>query len=128
MRAGLRRKRLSWAILVATLIGATTSVPAFPDEGLRTPRSNDDFQKWGKDPFLHPPDPSSVEGESSASLVELRGVISGPSGVVAILNHHVVRVGDRVNGEIVADITPNAIVLRRGEQVRRVVIRSFALP
>ena len=128
MKVGLKKKRWYWAILVATLIGATTSVPAFPDEGLRTPRWNDDLQQWGKDPFLHPPDPSSVEGESSGSFVELRGVISGPSGVVAILNHRIVRVGDRVNGEIVADITPNAIVLKRGEQVRRVVIRSFALP
>ena len=128
MKSGLKRKRLGWVILVATLIGATTSVPAFSDEVRGTPRSNNDLQKWGKDPFLHSPDPSSVEGESAASLVELRGVISGPNGVVAILNHHIVRVGDRVNGEIVADITPNAVVLKRGEQVRRVVIRSFALP
>ena len=128
MRVGLKRKRLYWAVLVSSLIGATAAVPAFPDEVLRTPRSNDDFQQWGKDPFLHPPDPSSSEGESSGSFVELRGVISGPSGVVAILNHHIVRVGDRVNGEIVADITPTAIVLKRGDQVRRVGIRSFALP
>jgi hypothetical protein len=121
---------LYWVILVVTMIAGIASVPALPFDGvLPTPPLNDDLQHWGKDPFIHPPDPTSIIGnESSGSFVELRGVIAGPSGVVAILNHDIVRVGDHVNGEIVVEITPSAVVLKRGQQVRRVVIRSFALP
>ena len=129
MKIGLHRERLYRAILVATLMGGGTLVPVFPfDEVSSAPPSSDDLDRWGKDPFNRPPDPASAEAGSSGSFVELRGVIAGPSGVVAILNHDIVRVGDRVNGEIVVDITPSAVVLKRGQQVRRVVIRSFALP
>lgn len=131
MKIGLHRERLYRAILVATLIGVGTFVPVFPfnnNEVFPAPPSSDDLARWGKDPFNRPPDPVSAEAGSSGSFVELRGVIAGPTGVVAILNHDIVRVGDRVNGEIVVDITPSAVVLKRGQQVRRVVIRSFALP
>jgi hypothetical protein len=84
-------------------------------------------QQWGKDPFLHPPEPSS-EPDAPGSPVELQGVITGPTGVVAILNHQIVRVGDRVDGELVLEITPHAVVLQRGQHIRRVAIRAFAIP
>lgn len=129
MKIGLHRERLYRAILVATLIGVGTFVPVFPfDEVFPAPPSSDDLARWGKDPFNRPPDPVSAEAGSSGPFVELRGVIAGPTGVVAILNHDIVRVGDRVNGEIVVDITPSAVVLKRGQQVRRVVIHSFVPP
>lgn len=98
-----------------------------------------DAGPWGKDPFGSPPEPVSVERHQDAAEDETRsttagaspdleGIIAGPSGVVAILNGRIVRVGDRVNGERVREITPNAVTLQRGQQVRRIGLRSFTLP
>jgi hypothetical protein len=115
--------------VLITVVWITTSSSALPSGAFPTSPSGGDVERWGKDPFLHLPEPSSAEqDDSSPSSVELQGVIAGPMGVVAILNHQIVRPGDRINGEVVLDITPNAVVLKRGQQVRRVVIRSFALP
>ncbi len=99
-----------------------------------------DAGPWGKDPFGSPPEPVSVERHQDAAedktrstatagtSPDLEGIIAGPSGVVAILNGRIVRVGDRVNGERVREITPNAVTLQRGQQVRRIGLRSFTLP
>ena len=90
-----------------------------------------DAGPWGKDPFGSPPEP--VSGDETRSTTagaspDLEGIIAGPSGVVAIMNGRIVRVGDRVHGEWVREITPNAVTLQRGQQVRRIGLRSFTLP
>ena len=91
-----------------------------------------DAGQWGKDPFGSPPEPVSEEEAGPAATTgaspDLQGIIAGPSGVVAILNGRIVRVGDHVNGERVRDITPNAVTLQRGQQVRRIGLRAFTLP
>lgn len=90
-----------------------------------------DAGPWGKDPFWSPPEPVSEDETRSTTAgasPDLEGIIAGPSGVVAILNGRIVRVGDRVNGEWVREITPNAVTLQRGQQVRRIGLRSFTLP
>jgi hypothetical protein len=90
-----------------------------------------DAGPWGKDPFGSPPEPVSEDETRSTTAGAspgLEGIIAGPSGVVAILNGRIVRVGDRVNGEWVREITPNAVTLQRGQQVRRIGLRSFTLP
>lgn len=79
---------------------------------------------WGEDPFGPPPgapDGPSGGGEPVAPA-ELQGVIAGPSGMVAIIDDRIVRIGDRVGAELVEEITPRAVVLRRGSQVRRLAI------
>lgn len=83
---------------------------------------------WGKDPFLVPRESSAKTEPGAEPRAELQGVIAGPTGVVAILNHQVVRVGDRVEGELVVEITPHAVILQRGAQVRRVALRSLTFP
>ncbi len=87
--------------------------------------------QWGKDPFGSLPEPVSEDETRSTTAgasPDLEGIIAGPSGVVAILNGRIVRVGDHVNGEWVREITPSAVTLQRGQQVRRIGLRSFTLP
>ena len=96
------------------------------------PLAERDAGQWGKDPFGSPPEPVS-EGEAgpmatAGASPDLEGIIAGPSGVVAIMNGRIVRVGDHVNGEWVRDITPNAVTLQRGQQIRRIGLRAFTLP
>lgn len=87
-----------------------------------------DLKPWGKDPFGGPRESVNKPEAGVESRAELQGVIAGPTGVVAIFNHRVVRVGDQVEGEVVIEITPHAVVLQRGAQVRRVVVRSLTVP
>ena len=80
---------------------------------------------WGDDPFGAPPgaadEPGGV-GREPMAPGELQGVIAGPGGMVAIIDDRIVRIGDRVGAELVEEITPRAVVLRRGSHVRRLAI------
>jgi hypothetical protein len=42
--------------------------------------------------------------------------------MVAIIDDRIVRIGDRLGAELVEEITPRAVVLRRGSQVRRLAL------
>lgn len=80
---------------------------------------------WGKDPFGAPPGSMDEGGggeREPVTLTELQGVIAGPAGMVAIVDQKIVRIGDRIGAELVEEITPRAVVLRRGSHVRRLVI------
>lgn len=87
-----------------------------------------DSAVWGQDPFGLPPgaadDPGRVDREPSVPA-ELHGIIAGPEGMVAIIDSRIVRIGDRLGGELVEEITPRAVLLRRGSQVRRLAISGL---
>lgn len=125
--------RLVPGMVCAAILVWCTPGPVSAAEAARpAPPVVRDAGPWGKDPFGAPPEPVS-EGEvgpaaTAGASLDLEGIIAGPSGVVAILNGRIVRVGDRVNGEWVREITPNAVMLQRGQQVRRIGLRSFTLP
>jgi hypothetical protein len=81
---------------------------------------------WGQDPFGAPPGESRDSGlaleQAAGAPTELQGIIAGPGGMVAIVDQRIVRIGDRVGAELVEEITPRAVVLRRGPHVRRLVM------
>jgi len=118
-------------VCAAILVWCTPGQVSGAEAARSAPPVVRDAGPWGKDPFGSPPEPVS-EGETRSTTAgaspDLEGIIAGPSGVVAILNGRIVRVGDRVNGEWVREITPNAVTLQRGQQVRRIGLRSFTLP
>lgn len=97
------------------------SAPAIPDHVFAASDPN----VWGEDPFGAPPGAANDPGNANREPVapaELQGVIAGPSGMVAIIDDRIVRIGDRLGAELVEEITPRAVVLRRGTQVRRLAI------
>lgn len=85
-----------------------------------------DQRVWGPDPFGEPPVPverASVGGPAvNAPPVELQGIIAGPTGMVAIIDANIVRIGDRIGAERVLEITPHAVVLQHGSQTRQLAI------
>lgn len=87
-------------------------------------------KSWGKDPFGgSPPQPSGgSESPSVAHSNELQGIIAGPTGMVAIVGNRLVRIGDQIGTERVLEITPRAVILQRGQQTRRLIIRTFTAP
>lgn len=118
-------------VCAAILVWCTPGQVSAAEAARPAPPVVKDAGPWGKDPFGSPPEP--VSGDETRSTTagaspDLEGIIAGPSGVVAILNGRIVRVGDRVSGEWVREITPNAVTLQRGQQVRRIGLRSFTLP
>lgn len=118
-------------VCAAILVWCTPEQVSAAEAARLAPPVVKDAGPWGKDPFGSPPEPVSEDETRSTTAgasPHLEGIIAGPSGVVAILNGRIVRVGDRVNGEWVREITPNAVTLQRGQQVRRIGLRSFTLP
>ncbi len=112
------------ATSLAALIGAAALLTSSPWV-FAAPDSN----AWGEDPFGAPPGSTSEPGagaeQEPMSPVELQGIIAGPRGMVAIVDDRVVRIGDRLGTELVEEITPRAVVLRRGPNVRRLVLSVF---
>ncbi len=106
---------------LATLIGLAPLLAGAPRAFAAA-----DSRVWGQDPFGAPPgesrDPEAGADQESTPLAELQGIIAGPGGMVAIIDQRIVRIGDRVGAELVEEITPRAVVLRRGPHVRRLVI------
>jgi hypothetical protein len=112
------------AINLAALISAAALLTSSPWV-FAAPDSN----AWGDDPFGAPPGATSEPGagaeQEPISPVELQGIIAGPGGMVAIVDDRVVRIGDRLGADLVEEITPRAVVLRRGPHVRRLVLSVF---
>jgi hypothetical protein len=85
-----------------------------------------DSSLWGHDPFGAPPGETLDSGagpeQDPMAPAELQGIIAGPGGMVAIIDQRIVRIGDRLGAELVEEITPRAVTLRRGPHVRRLVI------
>ena len=65
---------------------------------------------------LKPPAP-----QKPLMSMEVRGIVSFPGGRLAIVNDQIVKVGDRVDGHRVEDITDNEVRLRQPDGKPRFV-------
>lgn len=85
---------------------------------------------WGQDPFGTPPGlmdgPGAGDPPAPDAPAELQGIIAGPGGMVAIVDSHIVRIGDWVGAARVVEITPRAVVLQQGSHTRRLVMPVIA--
>lgn len=97
-------------------------VAAGPGDGLAA----SDAHTWGPDPFGAPPAPAErpvgATHLESESPIELQGIIAGPSGMVAIIDSNIVRIGDHIGSERVLEITPRMVVLQHGQRTRRLAL------
>ncbi len=71
----------------------------------------------GRDPFvfLTPPAPPTTAASGPKpppAALELKGIVSFPTGFLAIVNNQIVKVGDTVSGHRVERITENSVTLR----------------
>ena len=67
-------------------------------------------------PVVQPPAP-----QKPLMSMEVRGIVSFPGGRLAIVNDQIVKVGDRVDGHRVEDITDNEVRLRQPDGKPRFV-------
>lgn len=86
--------------------------------------------EWGRDPFILPVRPTGttpvnhVENEEGKSY-SLSAVIYREGEGAAIINHRIVRKGDRVEGMIVEEIFPDRVFLKSGAKVMELKVENF---
>jgi hypothetical protein len=115
--------------------GFTVSCFEFKDEVLKTlmlgapaPQGHEDKAlSISRDPFFSASEstglaPSARAGKSGspddrALALTLTGVVGYPVPTAAIINHEIVRTGDKVQGKEVREIKPDQVVLQSGDQV-----------
>jgi len=86
--------------------------------------------EWGRDPFILPVRPTdqaalnSVETEAGRSF-SLSAIIYRDGEGAAIINHRILRQGDRVEGMIVQDILSDRVILREGTKIMELKVDQF---
>ena len=126
----------SRAILQRTRVisRAVSRAPAEPEGvlALPLPEELDKAPPTLRDPFafavpVEPPTPAkaaelkALAPQKPLLSMEVRGIVSFPGGRLAIVNDQIVKVGDRVAGHRVEDITDNEVRLRQPDGKPRFV-------
>ncbi|MDC4228080.1 MAG: hypothetical protein MPW15_28575 [Candidatus Manganitrophus sp.] len=86
--------------------------------------------EWGRDPFILPvPTPeramlNSVENEAGKSF-SLSAIIYRDGEGAAIINHRILRLGDRIDGMMVQEILSDRVILREGSKMLELKVDPF---
>ncbi|HET7874632.1 MAG TPA: hypothetical protein VFN71_03830, partial [Methylomirabilota bacterium] len=85
-----------------------------------------------RDPFLYGPGVAAKPippGPKGPDTLEVQGIVSFPGGFLAIVDNTIVRVGDKVKGYKVEDITERTVLLRGPDGApRRLTVPDIAVP
>lgn len=85
---------------------------------------------WGRDPFILPaPLPeqallNSVENEAGKAF-SLSAIIYRDGEGAAIINHRILRLGDRIEGMMVQEILSDRVILREGSKIMELKVDQF---
>ena len=109
-----------------------TGPPAGPAVALPVPATPAPGAPAARDPFVFgvPPTPRPivVSGTKGEGL-ELQGIVGFPGGSLAIVDNTIVKVGDKVKGHRVEDITERGVLLRQPNGApRRLTLPDIAVP
>lgn len=111
------------AVVARALKAARTPTPGAPPTvtpGLRLAPPPPPDQPWGRDPFAIEPNrlPHGPKVADQFSAFNIAGIVQGPHGYQAIVNGHVVRPGDQVNGARVGRITSEGVEIEKDGETR----------
>ncbi|MCG3114783.1 MAG: hypothetical protein LLH30_03800 [Candidatus Manganitrophus sp. SA1] len=85
---------------------------------------------WGRDPFILPaplPDQAllnRVENEAGKAF-SLSAIIYRDGEGAAIINHRILRLGDRIEGMMVQEILSDRVILREGSKIMELKVDQF---
>lgn len=77
---------------------------------------------WGRDPFLLPKGQESKQGRVAKTPLKVVAIFEGSQGKMAILDTEIVRKGDMIGSEKVAEIGKDTVVLVRDNNKRVLVL------
>lgn len=104
--------------------GAALGLPVPATPGAGAPAARDPFV-FGVPPPTRPVVASGTKGEG----LELQGIVGFPGGYLAIVDNTIVKVGDKVKGHRVEDITERGVLLRQPDGgPRRLTLPDIAVP
>jgi type II secretory pathway component PulC len=89
---------------VPRLLNLSMQIERYPQHGY--------YDNWGKNPFL----PKEVSARRSSVTLILNGIVWDPKQPSAVINDHIVGVGDEVLGSKVVAISQNRVVLNNGRE------------
>jgi hypothetical protein len=95
-------------------------------------------QESGRDPFLLPPGvhllskigtalgvrggPSGMGNRPDENLMKVKAILISDHARLALIDHHIVTVGDSIRGEKVLDIKTDRVTLGKGDQKRTLLL------
>jgi hypothetical protein len=96
-------------------------------------------QESGRDPFLLPPgvnllskigSPQGVKGVSPKTETDapVKAILIGDRIRLALIDRHIVTVGDSIHGEKVLEIKTDRVILGKGEQKRSLLLPQSPIP
>ena len=121
------RLRTIRAVLIFVLLSLGTPLYAqsLSDINLDWLERQEKYRQWGRDPFVIS---SARAGEESGKEGGLRlsAIIYRKNSGVAIINNHILRKGDRIDGKEVAQIFEDRVILRDGNGDRELRVNQFS--
>jgi hypothetical protein len=130
-RIGLLIVPVCLLLLTGPVFSAQTA-PSLIDVNRAFLEEKQSTTEWGRDPFIlptRPPDQAtlnSVENEAGKSF-SLSAIIyrDGEGEGAAIINHRILRLGDRIEGMIVQEILSDRVILREGSKMLELKVDQF---
>ncbi len=123
----MSRLQIILAVPLLTMLGLTSPLFAqsLSDINLDWLERQEKYHQWGRDPFVIP---SAKAGEESGKEGGLRlsAIIYRKNGGVAIINNHILRKGDRIDGKEVAQILEDRVILRDSSGDRELRVNKFS--
>jgi hypothetical protein len=115
------------ALLLLILLGFSGSLLAqsLSDVSLDLLGRQEKYNQWGRDPFVLP----SARGGEESGLeggLRLSAIIYRRNNGVAIINDHILRRGDRIDGEEIARILEDRVILRDSSGEKELRVNKFS--
>ncbi|WDT77119.1 MAG: hypothetical protein MPW16_07835 [Candidatus Manganitrophus sp.] len=122
---------LSICLLLLTLpVFSAQNAPSLIDMNRAFLEEKQSAIDWGRDPFILPaPLPeqallNSVENDAGKAF-SLSAIIYRDGEGAAIINHRILRLGDRIEGMMVQEILSDRVILREGSKIMELKVDQF---
>lgn len=122
---------LSICLLLLTLpVFSAQNAPSLIDMNRAFLEEKQSAIDWGRDPFILPaPLPEQallnrVENDAGKAF-SLSAIIYRDGEGAAIINHRILRLGDRIEGMMVQEILSDRVILREGSKIMELKVDSF---
>jgi hypothetical protein len=118
------------SLLLTTPVFSAQSAPSLIDMNRAFLEEKQNTTEWGRDPFILPVRPNeqgtsnSVETDAGKSF-SLSAIIYRDGEGAAIINHRILRLGDRIDGMMVQEILSDRVILREGSRMLELKVDQF---
>ncbi len=117
------RQRWFLGLVVVALVETVAAAPAPSSEKPSAEQSQSRYSEWGENPFIIDRHGGQSSVEAAPVGPTLSGILWDPSNPCAVINGHLVGVGDHVEGCRVVEITKDEVVLSDGVTTKTLTVQ-----